>query len=107
MKARMLLAGGMLALAACATASGSASVAVSCDDFRSQQAVSREVTVRAGGTFEVSLCSNPSTGYAWEETSTVDPAILQLVGHRPAAPTAGLVGSPVRSLGSLEVAFAG
>ena len=41
----------------------------------------RSVEMRAGGTLDVSLEGNPTTGYMWEAAS-VDSAVLKQVGER-------------------------
>jgi inhibitor of cysteine peptidase len=81
-------------LLGCGTASaGQAPVEVSCDEFQSGRQVSREVEVRAGDTVKLSLCSNPSTGFRWEEAVISDQAVLEQVDHRYVDPAAGKVGA--------------
>jgi inhibitor of cysteine peptidase len=97
-KAKLILvcAVGVLSffLFACAPASKQASVEVSCDDF-SQEHISKQVEVAAGGTVTVTLCSNPTTGFIWSETAQIsDQSVLQQTDHKSVPPEAeGLVGA--------------
>lgn len=74
-------------------------VGVSCDDFQKpgQQHVARTVEVATNGTLTVSLCSNPSTGFSWEEAKISDQTVLQQLEHQPAdsaSATPAAVGAP-------------
>lgn len=53
-------------------------VEVSCEAFgsASPSPVARSVSVAPGGTVVVRLCSNPSTGFQWEEAEIVPPSVL-------------------------------
>jgi inhibitor of cysteine peptidase len=84
-----------LALAACAPATGT-SISVSCDDFSSQPNASKQLTVGAGDTFTVTLCSNATTGFQWSESAQIsDPTVIQQLSHETVAPeNTGLVGAP-------------
>jgi predicted secreted protein len=46
-------------------------IQLSCDDFASQNHITKSVTVAKSGSLTVSLCANPSTGYQWEENATI------------------------------------
>ncbi len=85
-----------LVLAACApaAASGQAAVSVSCDDFQKQAQITREVQVPAGSTFTVTLCSNPSTGFGWEEAKIADTAAVEQVSRESKAGQSSAPGSP-------------
>jgi inhibitor of cysteine peptidase len=81
-------------LLGCGTAAaGQAPVEVSCDEFQSGRQVSREVEARAGDTIKLSLCSNPSTGFKWEEAVISDPEVLEQVDRGYVDPAAGTVGA--------------
>lgn len=98
MKTKLILicAVGVLSffLFACAPAAKQASVEVSCDDF-SQEHISKQVEVAAGGTVTVTLCSNSTTGFIWSETAQIsDQSVLQQTDHKFVSPEAeGLVGA--------------
>jgi predicted secreted protein len=53
-------------------------VEVSCDEFgsASPSPVTRSVSVAQGGTVVVRLCSNPSTGFEWEDADIAPPSVL-------------------------------
>ena len=67
---------------------------VSCATFEAEGAAApleRDLAVGNGQTFTVTLCSNPSTGFSWEEPTaegdrsveSVERSILQTVGGPP------------------------
>ena len=71
------------------------SVDVSCDDFMSNQHISREAEVAVGDLFRVTLCSNQTTGFSWSELVQIgDETIVEQMGHEFVAPQNGqLVGA--------------
>jgi len=82
---------------------GSATIQLSCDDFASQNHITRSVTVAKSGTLTVILCANPSTGYQWEENATIsfvagNGAIIRQTSHNYEAGEANseemIVGAP-------------
>lgn len=82
-------------LAACAQAKQApAAVQVSCEEFEKNNQISRAIEVPAGSTFTLSLCSNPTTGFGWEEAKIADGAVVKQASRRSEAATAGKVGSP-------------
>ncbi|UCH51794.1 MAG: protease inhibitor I42 family protein [Chloroflexota bacterium] len=83
-----------LLLVACAPSTGT-STEISCDDFRQQPHMSKQINVPAGDTFTVTLCSNATTGFEWSESAQIsDPTIVQKTDHEFVAPDTGLVGAP-------------
>jgi inhibitor of cysteine peptidase len=99
MKSKMIPVFAMLilslGLAACAPSTGT-SISVSCDDFNNQKYISKQMTVAAGDTFTVTLCSNATTGFQWSESAQIsDQTVVQQIGHEFVAPeNTGLVGAP-------------
>ena len=74
-------------LIGCSPSPQKSSLEFSCDDFMSQHHITREVSVKTGDTFTVTLCSNPSTGFLWGETAQIsDPAVLQQLSHEFISP---------------------
>ncbi|HOG47067.1 MAG TPA: protease inhibitor I42 family protein [Anaerolineae bacterium] len=85
----------LLVVAGCtAAASGNAAVTISCDEFQKEAHLSREVGVPVGSTLTVDLCSNPSTGYAWEEPKVANEAVMQQTGHEVKPAQGGAIGAP-------------
>ncbi|MFC1966269.1 protease inhibitor I42 family protein [Chloroflexota bacterium] len=72
-------------LIACATPSQKAWVEVSCDEFNDNPHINAApmLEVQVGETFEVKLCSNPSTGFQWtEEAQISDSLIIKQEDHK-------------------------
>jgi predicted secreted protein len=83
-----------LALAACsAPATPGPSLEVDCATFESGggAVVARDLEVGVDQTFDITLCSNPSTGFSWESPTgegdavaeLVERSVLQMVGGPP------------------------
>ncbi len=69
-------------LVACAAPGQKAWVEVSCDEFNDDHHVNQMLEVQAGETFEVKLCSNPTTGFQWSEEAQIsDRAITIQESH--------------------------
>ena len=78
---------------------GSQLMEVSCDTFYSQASQSGTIEAKVGETFELMLCSNPTTGYQWEDPAVIsNPAVLEQVSTAFVEPTVNadsqLVGAP-------------
>ena len=70
-----------------APASKQASVDISCDDFTRQHHISQEVEVPVGDLLTVTLCSNPTTGFKWQESAEIsDQTVLEQVDHKFVSP---------------------
>lgn len=63
-----------------------AAVTIDCDAFMTTPNVSAAVDAPAGSAVIVSLCSNPSTGFRWEDPVSSDPSIASLGGWTYVAP---------------------
>jgi len=73
----------LILLVACATPSQKAWVEVSCDKFNDNNHIVQMLEVQAGETFEVKLCSNPTTGFQWSEKAQIsDTAVLDQEDHK-------------------------
>ena len=59
---------------------------IGCDEFKKNQHISKEIEVANGSSFEVSLCSNPSTGFKWEPVQISDLTVLEEMNHRFVSP---------------------
>lgn len=94
MKSKLVLMCAMVAtsLSLCAC---SPVIDVSCDDFMNLQHISQEIEVTVDGSFTVTLCSNPSTGFQWSESAQIsDQTILQQTAYEFVPPTDGLLLAP-------------
>jgi hypothetical protein len=66
----------------CAVASEQGSINLTCDDFMSQKHILGELSVKAGDSFTVTLCANPTTGFQWESAVISDPSVLTETNHQ-------------------------
>ena len=81
-------------LAACAAPSGGGDINLSCDDFSANNNITKSISVSAGGTFTVTLCSNATTGYQWSENPKIgDTSIIEQTGHQFVEPSGDMVGA--------------
>ncbi len=92
MKSKLIIVGLVvvvtLSLLACGSPS-EVSVDVSIDEFMDLNHVSQQTEVKAGGTLTVTLGSNPTTGFRWDEEALIDdPAVVEQTGHEYVAPAA-------------------
>ena len=99
----LILAGALLGGCAAATAGQPSAprdaVAIGCNELAAPAGaaatttVERTVTTSVGETFRITLCANPSTGFAWEEPVLSGPAAVVLVDHALVPSTDALVGN--------------
>jgi inhibitor of cysteine peptidase len=70
-------------------APGKYPVAVSAEDFSQAANITKQVEVKAGDTFTITLDSNATTGFSWTEQAKIaDGNILKQTGHQYIAPRA-------------------
>ena len=70
-------------LVACTSPSQKAWVEVTCDEFYDNQHINTMLEVQIGETFEVKLCSNPTTGFQWSEKAQIsEVAVLRQEDHK-------------------------
>lgn len=71
-----------LSFVACGETPKQASVEISCDDFMASKHISKKLDVAVNDSFEITLCSNPTTGFKWVETAQIsDTTVLQQIEH--------------------------
>lgn len=73
-------------LAACSVTQAAEPLGATCDQFQSTRTVDQSTVVAAGSDVTVVLCSNPSTGFAWEDPQIVDTTVLRLADRSYQAP---------------------
>ena len=87
-----------LTLTACSPGpSAETTVRVDCEEFQASTqdpaVVAREIAVSTGAFVELWLCSNPSTGFEWEEAALSDASVLKETVHEFVAPDSAMVGA--------------
>ncbi len=73
-------------LAACSATQASEPLGATCDQFGAMPTIAQSGVVPVGTDVKVTLCSNPSTGFSWEDPQVGDPTTLRLVDHSYQAP---------------------
>jgi len=74
-------------------------VEVSYDELLDQKQISRSTTLAVGDFLQVSLASNPSTGFTWAEKLLIsDPKVAAQTGHEVIAPAQGKPGAAGREV---------
>ena len=69
-------------------------IEVSYDEFMSQQHITKELEINYPGALAVSLASNPTTGFQWEEVKNSDEWVIYQTEHNFVPPEdAGVVGA--------------
>jgi len=67
----------------------------SCDDFRSNKDITKSVTLDVRGRLQITLCSNPSTGYQWSDSAQIsDHTVLWQTSHTTSPSDSGALGAP-------------
>ncbi len=91
----LLLAAGACSMAMGAKVPQDAEVIVPVDEFSNTKQVIKEVEVAEGGTLTITVGSNPTTGFSWEEPAQVaDTGILEQTGNKMLTPEGkGIVGA--------------
>jgi len=83
-------------------------IEVSYDDLLNQKHITRTLTLKVGDTLQVSLGSNPSTGFGWApDMQITNPAVLAQTGHEVLAPSANRPGASAREVWALQAIAAG
>jgi predicted secreted protein len=107
----MVVASALLALVVLVGACSSGAAAsggvftISCDEFQANNHISKSIQVNQGETFSFTLCSNPTTGYSWQQAKVSDAAVLSDQGSKANAPNvsqAGTAGSQTFTLKALK-----
>ncbi len=87
----------------CSSAAGQPSVDVSCDEFSKSTSISKQATAAVGDTLLLTLCSNPSTGFSWEDPVISDKTVIEQTGHQVQPAGSDKVGSPGKESWTIKV----
>jgi predicted secreted protein len=106
-----LLVIGLVASACSSALAKADDLGAGCDQLSSQKNVSQQADVAVGDLLTISLCSNPTTGFSWQEPEISDAAVVGLVDRSFDAPSAGgsdpVVGAPGTDIITLKATAGG
>ena len=77
------------AVAACSASEAAGPAGATCQQFEATTSIAHSRTIDAGADLTVVLCSNPSTGFAWDEPEIGNSAVLEVVDRTYQAPDQG------------------
>lgn len=70
-------------------------LSASCDDFRFKNHIEKSVKISVHGRLEVTLCSNPSTGYSWSDSAMIsNHTVMWQTSHTKLPSTSSALGAP-------------
>jgi predicted secreted protein len=84
-----LLVIGLVATGCTSANAKTADMGASCDQFGTQKSITQTTEVSVGDQVRVTLCSNPTTGFAWQKPEISDTAAVSLADKSFGAPVAG------------------
>ena len=84
-----LLVIGLVAIGCTSASAMATEMGASCDQFGAQKSITQTTEVSVGDQVKVALCSNPSTGFSWQEPEISDAATVSLANKTFGAPVAG------------------
>ena len=78
-------------------------IEVSYDDLLDQKNITRTLTLNIGDTLQISLGSNPSTGFRWTpQMQITDTTVLAQAGHEVLGPSVARPGAAGREVWALQ-----
>ncbi len=91
----------------CQPGQSSQQVDISCDEFMSQNHITRNITVSSSGSLTVSLCSNATTGFQWGKVVGISQSsVIKQKSHNfiePQAQKTPLVGAAGKEVWVFDV----
>ena len=84
-----LLVIGLLVIGCTSANAKAAEMGASCDQFGAQKSITQTTEMSVGDQVTVTLCSNPTTGFSWQEPEISDAAAVHLANKSFGAPVAG------------------
>ena len=82
-----LLVIGLVAVGCTSATAKAAEMGASCDQFGAQKSITQTTEMSVGDQVKVMLCSNPTTGFSWQEPEISDTAAVSLADKSFGAPT--------------------
>lgn len=72
-------------------------LSVTCEDFQRDNHISESVKIAVHGRLEITLCSNPSTGYSWSDSARIsNHSVLWQTNHTAHPSSSSAIGSAGR-----------
>jgi predicted secreted protein len=84
-----LLVVGLVATGCTFATAKAAELGVGCDQFAAQKSITQTTEMSVGDQLKVTLCSNPSTGFSWQEPEISDNGVVSLTEKSFSAPVTG------------------
>ena len=82
-----LLVIGLVAIGCTSANAKAPEMGASCDQFGAQKSITQTTEMSVGDQIKVTLCSNPSTGFSWQEPEISDTGAVSLADKSFGAPT--------------------
>ena len=90
---RGLLVIGLVATGCTFATARAAEMGVGCDQFAAQKSITQTTEMSVGDQVKVTLCSNPTTGFAWQEPEISNAEAVSLADKSFGAPIVGAAGT--------------
>ena len=84
-----LLVVGLVATGCAFAVAKSTEMGASCDQFAAQKSITDTSEMSVGDQVKVTLCSNPTTGFSWQEPEISDTGVVSLADKTFGAPVTG------------------
>lgn len=84
-----LLVVGLVATGCTFATANAAEMGVGCDQFAAQKSITQTTEMCVGDQVKVTLCSNPTTGFAWQEPEISNAGAVSLADKSFSAPVTG------------------
>ena len=83
-----LLVIGLVAVGCTSAVAKATEMGASCDQFGAQKSITQTTEMAVGDQIRVALCSNPSTGFSWQEPEISDTGAISVADKSFGAPVA-------------------
>ncbi len=82
-------------------------IEITTDDFAAQNNVTKDIELKVNDKLEVSLGSNPTTGFAWGDAAISDTAVAAQDAHNYVEPKSDALGAPGKDVWTFAAKKAG